>query len=132
MTLGLSGKQRRHLRGLGHALAPILQIGKEGLSDAFVAAVERALGDHELVKIRVLGNAPHERHEAGEELAGLTTSELVQVLGNSLLLYRPHPDEPKLELPDAGGAGAKAKAKAKKKAASAKRAAAGGEKRARR
>jgi RNA-binding protein len=95
----LSGKDRHHLRALGHPLKPILQIGKEGVTEAFSAALDQALRDHELIKVRVLGNAPLEREEAADELARAANAEVAQVLGNLVLLYRPHPDEPTIVLP---------------------------------
>ena len=95
----LSGKQRRYLRGLGHALRPVVQIGKDGIDDGVVAALDRALLDHELVKLKVGESADVERHEAAEALAARTHSEVAQVLGNTVLLYRAHPDEPTIVLP---------------------------------
>jgi RNA-binding protein len=95
----LTGKQRRHLRALGHELRPVVQLGKGGIDDGIVAAVDQALADHELVKVKV-GDAPGlDRHEAAEVLAGRTRSEVAQVLGYTVLLYRAHPDEPEIELP---------------------------------
>jgi RNA-binding protein len=95
----LSGKQRRYLRGLGHELRPIVQIGRDGLDDGLVAAVDQALTDHELVKIKVGEAAALDRHDAAAGLAARTRSEVAQVLGNTVLLYRPHPDEPEITLP---------------------------------
>ncbi|HKE17700.1 MAG TPA: ribosome assembly RNA-binding protein YhbY [Kofleriaceae bacterium] len=95
----LDGKARRHLRALGHALRPVAQVGKEGLSDALVAAIDRALVDHELVKIKVGEAAGVERHDAADQLAARTESAVIQVLGNTILLYRPDPDEPRIALP---------------------------------
>jgi RNA-binding protein len=95
----LSGKQRRYLRGLGHELRPIVQVGRGGLDDGLVAAVDRALADHELVKIRLGEGANLDRHDAATDLAARTHSEVAQVLGNTVLLYRAHPDEPEIALP---------------------------------
>lgn len=95
----LTGKQRRHLRALGHPLNPVAHIGKEGLSEAFVAGVDRALEDHELVKIRVLDTAGVDRHEVADVLAELTRSEVAQVLGNTILLYRQRAEAPDIMLP---------------------------------
>ena len=95
----LTGKQRRHLRGLAHALRPIVQVGKGGIDAGLVAAVDRALADHELVKIKLGEGAGLDRHEAAEELAGKTKSQVAQVLGNVVLLFRPDPEEPKIQLP---------------------------------
>jgi RNA-binding protein len=95
----LTGKQRRHLRSLGHDLKPIVQIGKSGIDDGVVAAVDQALVDHELVKIKVGESADVDRHEAAAAIASRTGSEVAQVLGYTVLLYRAHPDEPAIVLP---------------------------------
>jgi RNA-binding protein len=98
-TAVLSGKQRRHLRGLGHALRPIVQVGRGGIDEGVVAAVEQALHDHELVKVKVGEAAELDRHDAAEAIAARTRSEVAQVLGNTVLLYRAHPDDPQIMLP---------------------------------
>jgi RNA-binding protein len=97
--VALTGKQKRFLRARGHSIGVTVQIGKEGISDAVVGAAAQALLDHELVKVRVGQNALLERRNAAAELAGRTASEVAQVLGNTFLLYRAHPDEPQLKLP---------------------------------
>jgi RNA-binding protein len=97
----LTGKQRRHLRALAHALHPLVQVGKGGIDDGLVAAVDRALGDHELVKVKIGDGAEVDRHTAADELATRTHSEVAQVLGYVVLLYRPDPEDPKIELPRA-------------------------------
>lgn len=95
----LTGKQRRHLRALGHALAPVALIGKGGLTDPFVDGLDQALRTHELVKLKLLETAALDRHEAAAELARRTNSEVAQVLGGTILLYRPDPDQPRITLP---------------------------------
>lgn len=95
----LTGKQRRHLRALAHELKALVQIGKGGIDDGLVAAVDRALLDHELIKVRVGETAGLDCHEVADQLAGKTKSEVAQVLGNIVLLYRAHPEEPTIELP---------------------------------
>lgn len=90
----LTGKQRRHLRALGHHLEPIVQVGKEGVTEGVAAAVAAALLDHELIKVRLGENAGGARQELAAALAAATASELVQVLGRTVLLYRAHPEEP--------------------------------------
>jgi RNA-binding protein len=95
----LSSKQRRHLRSLAHSLKPLVQIGKGGIDDGLVAAIDQALLDHELIKVRVGENAGVEREEAAEAIAKKTKSDVAQVLGNIVLLYRAHPDEPTIVLP---------------------------------
>ncbi|HEY1557414.1 MAG TPA: ribosome assembly RNA-binding protein YhbY [Kofleriaceae bacterium] len=92
----LSGKQRRHLRALAHPLRVIVHVGKGGVDDGLVAAVDRALVDHELVKVKV---GEGDRHEVADAIAGKTKSENVQVLGNVVVLYRANPERPKIALP---------------------------------
>jgi len=95
----LTGKQRRHLRALGHKLTPVVQVGKDGIDEGLVKAIDQALTDHELIKIKVGENAGLDRQDAAEAIASKTKSEVAQVLGNTVLLYRAHPDEPAIELP---------------------------------
>ena len=118
----LSGKATRHLRALGHHLRPLVQIGKEGLTDGVVAATSRALLDHELVKIRLGTEAPEERGESALALAERSSSELVQTLGRVFLLYKRHPNKPRIDLPRAETPREKA-ARAAKAAKAAKKAA---------
>ncbi|HXX30438.1 MAG TPA: ribosome assembly RNA-binding protein YhbY [Myxococcaceae bacterium] len=96
--MALSGKQRRTLRALGHHLRPVVQVGHSGVTDALVAALEQALHDHELVKVKVSENAPGTRAEIASALAASTGSEVAQLLGRTALLYRPRPDDPKIVL----------------------------------
>jgi RNA-binding protein len=95
----LSGKAIRHLRGLGHHLDPVVQIGKDGITDALVNATREALHAHELVKVKVGSEAPLDRKAAGEELATRSGSMLAQTLGRTFLLYKRHPNRPKIVLP---------------------------------
>ena len=95
----LTGKQRRHLRALGHHLSPVLQIGHEGLTDAVVSQANAELDAHELIKVKVSEASPLPRHTAAEQLASATHSELAQVLGRTFLLYKPHPTNPLISVP---------------------------------
>ena len=96
--MGLTGKQRRTLRALGHHLTAVVQVGHAGVTEAVVAAVEQALHDHELVKVRISENAPQPRAVVAEALANATASELAQLLGRTALLYRARPEDPKILL----------------------------------
>jgi RNA-binding protein len=94
----LTATQRRHLRALAHALHPLVRVGKGGIDEGLVAAADRALSDHELVKVKIGNGANLDRVAAAAELARRTSSAVVQVLGNVVLLYRADP-EPRIELP---------------------------------
>ncbi len=98
-TPSISANATRHLRAMGHALKPIVQVGKEGITEGIVAATKAALLTHELVKVKILSEAPVERHEAAQALAEGTDSYLAQVLGRIVLLYKRHPNKPKIVLP---------------------------------
>jgi RNA-binding protein len=95
----ITGGGIRYLRGLGHHLDPVVQIGKDGITDALVAATNEALRAHELIKVKVGTECPVDRKEAGPELAQKTGATLAQVLGRTLLLYKRHPSKPKIDVP---------------------------------
>jgi RNA-binding protein len=96
----LSDAQRKHLRRVGHDRHPIVLIGQGGLGAGVVAEMERALGDHELVKVRARVGDRGERDRLLAELAAATGAELVQQIGHVGLFYRRHPEQPRLLLPD--------------------------------
>lgn len=95
----LTGKQKRHLRGLGHHLAPIVQVGKEGITAGLVAATRAALETHELIKVRLGDGAGEDRQGVAAALAAATEAALAQLLGRTLLLYRARAEEPTIVLP---------------------------------
>jgi RNA-binding protein len=101
MTEALTSKAARHLRALGHELSPVVFVGKEGVSDALVAAANAALETHELIKVKIQAEAPVDRKAAAAELAAKTESALAQVVGRTFLLYKRHPKKPKIVLPKA-------------------------------
>jgi RNA-binding protein len=95
----LSEKQRKHLRGLGHSLKPIILVGQSGATDAVIAEAARALHDHELVKIRVSGMERDVRDETIATLASRTESEVVGQIGHTALLFRRNLEKPRVLLP---------------------------------
>lgn len=92
-----SGKLRRSLRAHGHALSPIVQVGKAGVTAAVVKQVEQALADHELVKLRVDADSPDDRFAAADQLAAQPGVNVVQILGRAILIYKRHPHQPRYE-----------------------------------
>jgi len=81
---------------LGHHLEPVVLIGHAGITDAVTAAVEQALYDHELIKIKL--NEGADRLNAAERIASATHSEVAQVLGRTILLFRQREEGSKLDL----------------------------------
>src|SRR5688500_16812989 len=98
-TATLTGKQRRFLRALGHHKDPLVQVGKNGLTDAVKSAVDGALEQHELVKVRIGTECPDDREDIADALAEALRAHVAQVIGRTVLLYRRHPKEPKIKLP---------------------------------
>jgi RNA-binding protein len=99
-ALELSERQRRHLRGLAHPLKPVVRLGNPGLTEAVARETERALGDHELIKVKAPGGDREARDALFSALAARTASALVQRIGNVAVLYRPHPKLPRILIPD--------------------------------
>ena len=95
----LNDKQRRHLRGLAHPLKPIILVGNAGVTPGVVAETQRALHDHELIKVRMTGAERDVRDAALEALAVATESALVGRIGHVATLYRPRQTLPKIILP---------------------------------
>jgi RNA-binding protein len=94
---GLAGFQRRFLRAQAHALHPLVQVGDAGVTDAVIAAVNAALGDHELIKVRL--HAPADKHALAQAIAERAHAELCGVVGHTVILYRPNAEEPRIRLP---------------------------------
>ncbi len=97
--MSLSGKQRRFLRAEAHGLEPVVMVGKEGLTDTVVSAVQDALLAHELIKVRVLESSPVERQQVSERLPAQVKAELAGMVGRVLILYKRHPQKPRITLP---------------------------------
>jgi RNA-binding protein len=92
-----TGDLRRKLRAHGHAMSPIVQVGKAGVTDGLVKQVNQALADHELMKVKVLGECPLDRHEVADRLDEEPGVDVVQIVGRVLLLYKRHPQKPRYE-----------------------------------
>ena len=98
--MDLNERQKKHLRRLGHPLHPLVTLGQAGLTDAVAAEMERALADHELVKVRARLGDRQERDRALAALGARTASALVQRVGNVGLYFRPNPKLSRIVLPD--------------------------------
>jgi RNA-binding protein len=94
----LSPKQRKHLKGLAHPKHPIVTVADKGLSPGVLDEVERGLLDHELIKVKFrVGDREVRDALIGELIAG-SDATLVTRIGNIAVLYRPHPEAPKIKL----------------------------------
>jgi RNA-binding protein len=107
----LTGKQKSFLRSLAHKLKPVVQVGHQGVTEAVLAALDVALERHELVKLKVSGEAELEPTEIAPEVEKATKSQLAQIIGHTLVLYRRHAESPKIVLPRVKPAKAAAGAK---------------------
>jgi RNA-binding protein len=98
--MSLTEKQKKHLRRLAHPMNPIVMLGNAGLTDAVVAELDRALTDHELVKVSARVGERDARNDTLTTLANRTTSELVQQVGHVGVFYRRRKELPKVLIPD--------------------------------
>ncbi|MFP4129346.1 MAG: ribosome assembly RNA-binding protein YhbY [Halorhodospira sp.] len=88
----LDQDQRKQLRRLGHALKPVVLTGAAGLTEGVLGEIERALDDHELIKVKLAGASKEERREMTQAIAEETGAAVVQAIGRTVLLYRENPD----------------------------------------
>lgn len=95
----LTGKQRSYLKGLANGLKPITQIGKSGLTDAFLEQLDLALNARELVKVTILETSGLDAKETARDVSQKVRAEFVQAIGNKFVIYRKNHDNPKIELP---------------------------------
>jgi RNA-binding protein len=94
----LASYQRKALRGLANPLRPIVHVGEAGISDAVLRALDEALLTHELVKVRLF--APEDKKATAREIADKSGAALCGLVGHTVILYRPHPETPSIQLPE--------------------------------
>ncbi len=97
--MSLSTKQLAHLKGLAHDKKPVILLGHKGLTEAVVKETRGALLAHELIKVRLHGEDKEAVSGDAEQLAKDTGAVLVDCLGKIAILYKRHPDAPKITLP---------------------------------
>lgn len=103
----MTSKQRAYLKSLAMTMDPIFQIGKSSLTPENTAAIAEALEARELIKISVLQNCMDDPNEIAQVVAERTRSQVVQVIGKKIVLYKEGKDnKKKIELPKAGKSGA--------------------------
>lgn len=97
----MTSKQRAYLKGLAMNITPIFQVGKSSLTPELVNAIGEAFNTRELIKIAVLKNCFDDPNEIAQMVAERTHSQVVQVIGKKIVLYKPDKKNPKIELPKA-------------------------------
>jgi RNA-binding protein len=95
----LTGKQKRFLRAEAHHLSPIFQVGKGGVNENMIQQIADVLEARELIKVSVLQNCEEDRDTVAERLSKGARAELVQVIGNTIVLYKESRENKKLNLP---------------------------------
>lgn len=95
----MTSKQRAYLKGLAMKLEPVFQIGKSGLTPEVTEAVRETFHTRELIKLAVLKNCMEDPREIAEMVAGRTGSQVVQVIGKKIVLYKENKDHKKINLP---------------------------------
>ena len=95
----MTSKQRAYLKSLASVMEPIFQIGKSSLTPEYTEAIREAFNTRELIKITVLKNCLDDPKEVAQVLADRTGSQVVQVIGRKIVLYKPDKDKPKIVLP---------------------------------
>jgi RNA-binding protein len=96
----MTTKQRAYLKGLAMKMEPIYQIGKSALTPEITEGISDALEARELVKISVLNNCTEDVNELAQTLSGRTRSEVVQVIGKKIVLYRESKEKKRIVLPE--------------------------------
>ena len=95
----MTSKQRAYLKGLAMTMDPIFQIGKASLTPEIIDAVREAIDKRELIKISVLKNCLDDPKELAQILAERTRSEVVQVIGKKIVLFKQAKEDSKITLP---------------------------------
>ena len=94
MAHTLTARERSRLKARAHALEPTVTIGQEGLTDAVLREIDRALVAHELIKVRAAGADREQRRQVLQPICERTGAASVQQVGRILVLWRPRPDAP--------------------------------------
>ena len=89
--MALTQEQKKHFKSIGHHLKPVLIVAENGLTEGVMAELERALNDHELIKVQLRITERDDRLAVIDELCKVSHSELAQVIGKMALIYRKNP-----------------------------------------
>ena len=95
----LTGKQKRYLRSLAHNIDPIFQIGKAGINDNMISQIDETLVNRELFRIHIPQNNFDDKNDFAQSLSQATNSEVVQVIGSMIIIYRESQENKEISLP---------------------------------
>ncbi len=96
-ALQLDNKAKRYLKSMAHHMRAVVTVGQHGVTEGVIGAIDAALLQHELIKVRM--HEPDNKKSATQALATQTGSCLCALIGHTVVLYRPHPEEPEIKLP---------------------------------
>jgi RNA-binding protein len=95
----LSARQKKHLRGLSHALNPVVTVGDKGLTENVLGEIETALDHHELIKVKLRGDR-QARAAWTDQIANRCGAERVHSIGQVSCFFRRNPEKPVVAIPD--------------------------------
>ncbi|MBN9653755.1 ribosome assembly RNA-binding protein YhbY [Halobacillus litoralis] len=95
----LTSKQKKHLRAASHNIQPIFQVGKAGVNENMTKQIDEALEKRELIKVSILQNCFEDNDVVANEIVEATDAHIVQVIGNTIILYKESKENKQIELP---------------------------------
>jgi RNA-binding protein len=95
----LTGKQKRFLRSKAHHLSPVFQVGKGGVNDNMIKQINEVLEARELIKVSILQNCDEDKDTVAEKFVKGCQAELVQIIGNTIVLYKESKEKKEIVLP---------------------------------
>lgn len=95
----LTNNQKKFLRSMGHTLKPVVMVGQHGLSESVLAELETTMNKHELLKIKIRVDGKDEKQQMIDQIVKVSRSNLVQVIGNVMVIYRAFDEESQIILP---------------------------------
>ncbi|GGD04245.1 ribosome assembly RNA-binding protein YhbY [Pontibacillus salipaludis] len=95
----LTGKQKRFLRSKAHHLNPIFQVGKTGVNENMIDQISDVLEKRELIKISILQNCFEDKDEVAKDIADGADAQIVQIIGNTIVLYKESDENKQIKLP---------------------------------
>ena len=95
----LNSKDKAYLKALGHHLKPVIQVGKGGIETNFIENLESTVEHHELIKIKILEHSGDDKLVIAKKIEKATDGNIVQIIGKTILYYRPFKKDPQIKLP---------------------------------